>query len=114
MSFAVRLFVLSPRYTANNGGTIFVEIKFLKVEFELMAKHGVDTAVFISYLKFVELNRPKDDYGYFCFDSKYALNVLPFGLTKFKRIRKKAVEAKLVDYIPGNNQNQKPRYKVCR
>lgn len=89
-----------------------MEVKFLKVEFELMAKYGLDLAVFISYLKFVERNRPRDNYGYFCFDSSYALKVLPYGLTKFKQIRKQAVEAKLIDYIPGNNQNTKPRYKV--
>jgi hypothetical protein len=91
-----------------------VEIKFLKVEFELMTRYGVDTAIFVSYLKFVERNRPKDDYGYFCFDSNYALKVLPYGLTKFKQVRKQAVEAKLIDYIPGNNQNIKPRYRVAK
>lgn len=91
-----------------------MEIKFLKIEFEHIVRYGTDVAVFIAYLKFVGRNRPKDDYGYFCFDSNYALKVLPYGRTKFKQVRKQAVEAKLIDYIPGNNQNIKPRYRVSK
>ena len=89
-----------------------MEVKFLKVDIEMASKHGADVALFYAYLKFVGRKIRKDEHGYFCFDAKYALNVLPFGLTKFKEIRKHAVTARLIDYIPGNNQNCKPRYRI--
>ena len=89
-----------------------MEVKFLKVDVEMVRKYGVDIALYYAYLKFVSRRIRKDDHGYFCFDAKYALRVLPFGLTKFKKIRKQAIEVNLVDYIPGNNQNIKPRYRI--
>ena len=89
-----------------------MDVKFLKVDLDIVREYGIDIALFCAYLKFVGKNIRKDNHGYFCFDAGYALNVLPFGLTKFKDIRKRTVEANLIDYIPGNNQNRKPRYKV--
>ena len=89
-----------------------MEVKFLKVDLDIMRKHGADVALFYAYLKFVGKRIRKDDHGYFCFESKYALKVLPFGVTKFKKIRRQTVEVNLIDYIPGNNQNIKPRYRL--
>ena len=89
-----------------------MEIKFLKVEFEHIVRYGNDIAVFIAYLKFVERNRPKDDYGYFCFDAKFSENGLGWSRNKLHYIRRNAIENHLIEYIPGSNQNIKPRYKI--
>ena len=89
-----------------------MDIKFLKIDMRLVVSYGTEVAVFIAYLKFVERNFRKDGHGYFCFDSKYACTGLNMCRTKFKYIRNKAVEANLIEYIPGSNQNIKPRYKL--
>lgn len=89
-----------------------MEVKFLKVDMEIIRKYGADIALFHAYLRFVGKRLRKDEHGYFCFEAKYALKVLPYGKTKFKELRKRAIEVKLIDYIPGNNQNIKPRYRL--
>lgn len=89
-----------------------MEVKFLKVDLDIARKYGTDVAFFYAYLKFVGKRIRKDDHGYFCFDAKYALRVLPYGVTKFKKVRRQSVEVNLIDYIPGNNQNIKPRYRI--
>ena len=89
-----------------------MELKFLKVEFEHIVRYGTDVAVFVAYLKFVERNRPKDDYGYFCFDAKYSSKGLLWDRNKLHYVRRKAVQLDLIDYIGGMNQNAKPRYKL--
>lgn len=48
-----------------------MEVKFLKIDIELMARYGVDVAVFYAYLKFVGRKIRKDKNGYFCFDANF-------------------------------------------
>ena len=89
-----------------------MEIKFLKVDIEMVLTYGVDVALFYAYLKFVGQKIRKDKNGYFCFDANYVCRGLGWGRGKFRYVRASAVEAHLIDYIGGSNQNEKPRYKV--
>lgn len=87
-------------------------IEFLKVDVEMVAKYGADVAVFFAYLKFVSKTIRKDEYGYFRFDANYVCRGLGWSSSKFKRIRDRSVQLGLIDHIAGQNQNEKPRYRV--
>ena len=89
-----------------------MEVKFLKIDIELMARYGVDVAVFYAYLKFVGRKIRKDKNGYFCFDAKYSSRGLGWDRNKFHHVRRKAIKLELIDFIGGINQNTKPRYKL--
>ena len=89
-----------------------MEVKFLKVDIGMAVKHGADVALFYAYLKFVGRKIRKDEHGYFCFDANYVCRGLGWGRTKFKYVRTQAVRYHLIDYLPGSNQNEKPRYRI--
>ena len=89
-----------------------MEVKFLKIDIELMARYGVDVAVFYAYLKFVGRKIRKDKNGYFCFDANFFTRGLGCSRNKLHYIRKDAINAGLIDCISGQNQNIKPRYKI--
>lgn len=89
-----------------------MEVKFLKIDVELMARYGTDVAVFYAYLKFVGRNIRKDNHGYFCFDANFFIRGLGWSRNKLHYIRKDAINSGLIDCILGQNQNTKPRYKI--
>lgn len=89
-----------------------MELKFLKIDVELVAKYGADVAVLYAFLKFVGRKSRRDNYGYFCFDAKFFSRGLKWNRNKLHRVRRNAVDAGLIEFIPGTNQNSKPRYKI--
>ena len=89
-----------------------MEIKFLKVDVEMVSKYGADVAIFYAYLKFVSKSICKDNDGYFRFDANFVCRGLGWSRSKFKRIRDKTAQLGLINYIAGQNQNEKPRYRV--
>ncbi len=89
-----------------------MEVKFLKVDLDILRKYGTDVAILYAYFIFIERKLVKDDHGYFCFDANYVYRGLGWDRGKFKHVRSVVVEANLIDYIGGANQNQKPRYKI--
>ena len=89
-----------------------MEVKFLKVDMDILREFGAETAIFYAYLVFIGRKLKKDDHGYFCFDAKYACRGLGWDRGKFRYARDLVVKANLIEYIGGSNQNQKPRYRI--
>lgn len=87
-------------------------IKYLKVDLSLYGMLSGDELIFLSYLKFLCRKLKSDDRGYINLDSGYIERSLGMDRQKIRRYREHLVKLKVVDYIPGRNQNQKPRYRV--
>lgn len=89
-----------------------MEYNYLKVSFEVKRRLGGDAAFTLAYLDFISKKLKRDDQGYFCLDASFAARGLAINGKKFRRDRDKLVEAGYIEYIPGANQNVKPRYKL--
>lgn len=87
-------------------------VNYLKVDLSLYGTLSGDELIFLSYLKFLSRKIKQDDHGYFRLDSGYIERKIGMNRQTVKRCRDHLVKLKLVDYIPGRNQNQKPRYRV--
>ena len=73
---------------------------------------GTDAALLLAELRYLSRTLRKDDYGYFRAESAHLREMLGFGKDKLQRTRKKLIDTGRIDYIQGQNQNQKPRYKM--
>ena len=80
----------------------------------MVLQYGLYSAYLFAYFLFVSKKLPKDRDGYFSFDASYALNGIGIPKRTFVRYRQKLVDHGLIEFIPGNNQNARPRYKVLK
>ena len=87
---------------------------FNGVSFDAYREVGSDAAILLAYLAYISRRLPADVTGHFSLDSKYVSNGLGMKNTTFKNCRRRLVEKGYLDYVPGNNQNAKPRYKVLK
>lgn len=88
------------------------EIQFLKVDLSKSTLLNGDELIFLALLKFVSRKWQKDKCGYFRLDSSFITATTGMNRQKIRRVRAHLVKLRMVDYIPGSNQNQKPRYKL--
>ena len=77
-------------------------------------KVGGDAAFLLAYLNYIAKRSRVDERGYFSLDSKYAIRGVGIPKRSFVRYREALVKAGYISYIPGDNQNIKPRYKVLK
>lgn len=91
-----------------------MNIDYLKVSFEARMKVGGDAAFLLAYLNYVSRRTPRDERGYFSLDSTFAIRGVGIPKRSFIRYREALVQAGYISYIPGDNQNIKPRYKVLK
>ena len=87
-------------------------VKYLKIDLSLYGMLSGDELIFLSYLKFLCRRFKQDEHGYIRLDSGHIERGLGMDRQKIRRYRDHLVKLKIVDYIPGHNQNQKPRYRV--
>lgn len=89
-------------------------IEYLKIDIDACVAVGAKTAGLLAYLDYISKELPKDERGFFRADSAYIEKGIGFPKTTFVRHRAKLIKAGLIEYLPGNNQNAKPRYKVIK
>lgn len=87
-------------------------IKFLKVDLSRSDNLNGDELLLLALLQFVSKKFKKDEYGYFRLDSGFITENTGMNRQKIKRVRDRLIKLDIVEYIPGFNQNQKPRYRL--
>ena len=90
-------------------------MEYIRVELADIERVGDPlTAILYSYLKFLSKRAEIDEHGYFRLDSRPICSKLRLDRQVLNRMRRRLMVKGLIDYIPGKNQNIKPRYKVFR
>lgn len=88
--------------------------EYLKVERKVVEDVGLDAAYLFAFLKLEHRSLRRGSDGYVWMEASYVERGIGYERNKFHYCRKKLVDAGLIDYISGNNQNAKPRYKVLK
>jgi len=88
------------------------ELKYLRVRTDLIGKMRGDAVILYGYLRYIEKRRKPDGHGYFTLDSNYVERGLHFDRFRLNRARGELKKLGLIDYLAGQNQNRKPRYKI--
>lgn len=86
-------------------------LTYLVVRLSDLRELSGNEVLFLAYLKQVSKAKPKKS-GYFELDSGYIGKTLCLDRRQVARMREKLVKAGRIAYIPGKNQNDKPRWKL--
>lgn len=87
------------------------KLKYLIVNLSDLEKMNSDEALFLAYLKQVSRVMPKKG-EYFELDMGLAGRTLSLSRKQVMRLRDRLIDLDQLAYIPGRNQNSKPRWKL--
>ena len=87
---------------------------FYRVEVEIVEKLGLKPAFLLAVLKNTAKIWKKDDQGRFAVWNSYLLEKTGFSRRTLERVREKLVEAGLISFEKGTNQNVPVKYKIVK
>ena len=87
------------------------KLTFLVVELSDLDKLNGNEALFLAYLRQISRTKPKK-LGYFELDCGYISRAIHLDRRQIARLREKLVRLGRISYVPGKNQNEKPRWKI--
>jgi hypothetical protein len=89
-----------------------VKKQFYKLDGGLVERYGLEeaalTGVLLSFSKVAE----KDERGFFAVETAWLAKRLHFSKMKLLRVVQNAKTHHLIQYKPGKNQNEKPKFKI--
>lgn len=86
--------------------------KFYKIDSGLVERYGLEEAALAGVLLNFSKVAKKDERGFFAIETAWLAKRLHFSKKKLLRVVQNAKTHHLIQYQPGKNQNEKPKFKL--
>lgn len=86
--------------------------QFYKLDGGLIERYGLEEAALAGVLLSFSKVAIKDEQGFFAVETAWLAKRLHFSKAKLLRVIQSAKVHHLVQYNPGKNQNEKPKFKI--